>query len=238
MHIPDILLNEHFDDRYFDVVDAVYEAKQIHIGNARVVERVLDSVADKKIFRIGETGFGAGRLLIALMASLDEGGVRGAEIDYCTVEMYPVPAERMGRILGVLGDGAGVYARRLLDAYSRVDTSSPGPHTVVIPGDYGVVNLRLRVGEALEMVEALDAPRGAWFLDGHSPKKNPGIWRAELMAAVGRKTEAGGTATAFTVAGHVRRALSVAGFAVEKTAGCGGKKEALLAVMGGKRGEN
>jgi tRNA 5-methylaminomethyl-2-thiouridine biosynthesis bifunctional protein len=230
--IPDLLLNPRFNDRYFDVVDAVYEAKRIHIGNARIVERIKERTKEGKKVIIGETGFGVGRLLIALMASLDEAGVRGARVDYCTVEMYPVSAERMGRILGFLGEGVGVYARRLVDAYSRADIAAPGLHVLAVPGDFGTVSLNLYVGEALEMVERLPGPCAAWFLDGHAPKKNPDIWREELLAAIGRKTEPGGTVTAFTVAGRVRRALSAAGFSVRKVEGCGGKKEALLAEMG------
>lgn len=231
MDIPTLLLNDHYNDRYFDVVDALSEAKQIHIGNARVIDRVIASAGQKKVFRIGETGFGAGRLLVALLDSLEAGSVRDAVIDYDTVEMHPISVERMERILGIFEDRAARHIRGAVDAYSRIDVAAPGFHTAAISGGYGIVNLNLYVGEALDMAESLAAPRAAWFLDGHAPKKNPDIWRTELMSAVGRKTEIGGTATAFTVAGHVRRALAAAGFRVEKVAGCGGKKEALLGVL-------
>jgi tRNA U34 5-methylaminomethyl-2-thiouridine-forming methyltransferase MnmC len=245
MNIPPILLNARYNDRYFDAVNALSEAEQLHIRNARVVERVSAVASHGKSFKIGETGFGAGRLLVALLSSLDAGlqGVDtggAAVVDYDTVEMHPVPAERMERILGIFKDRDAGTARRIravVDAYSRLDVSTPGPRAAVITGANYTVNLNLYVGEAMEMVESLSALRAAWFLDGHAPKKNPGIWRPELMSAIGRKTEPGGTATAFTVAGSVRRALAAAGFSVEKVAGCGGKKEALLAVFrGGGRG--
>jgi len=248
MNIPTLLLNPRYNDRYFDVVDAVAEAKRIHIGNARIIERINDIVnnnvnhsinigTDKNRFRIGELGFGPGRLLLALIDSLDAVAVtvEPVIIDYNTVEMYPIPAERVERILSVFSDRVRVASRirNVVDAYSRIDIETPGPHSVAVPGVGGgiVVNLNLYVGEAMEMVESLDAPRAAWFLDGHAPKENPDIWRPELLSAVGRKTELGGTATAFTVAGHVRRALAAAGFSVAKVAGCGGKKEALLGTF-------
>jgi len=230
MDIPALLLNERYNDRYFDAVDALYEAKRIHIGNARVVERVR-AAGQEKTFRIGETGFGAGRLLVALLDSLEAGAVRGAAIEYNTVEMNPVSPERMERILGIFEDRAARHIRSVVDAYSRIDVATPGFHSVAVSGGYGAVSLNLYVGEAMEMVESLAAPCAAWFLDGHAPKKNPDIWRPELMSAIGGKTEKGGTATAFTVAGHVRRALAAAGFSVEKVSGCGGKKEALLATF-------
>jgi len=237
MDIPNILLNDRYDDRYFDAVDALSEAKRIHIGNARVIERIGETVSggggvgQKKVFRIGETGFGPGRLLVALLDSLAAGLVRNAAIDYNTVEMHPVPVERMERILSIFEARAAPHIRSAVDAYSRMDVASPGFHTAAICGAYGVVNLNLYVGEAAEMVESLAAPCAAWFLDGHAPKKNPDIWRPELMSAIGRKTEPGGTVTAFTVAGSVRRALSAAGFSVKKVEGCGGKKEALFAAF-------
>jgi tRNA 5-methylaminomethyl-2-thiouridine biosynthesis bifunctional protein len=234
MNIPGILLNDRYGDRYFDAVDALAEAKQIHIGNARVVERASYAVASGgEAFRIGELGFGAGRLLVALLDSLDTAVNTAAvhvHIDYSTVELHPVSVGRMGEILGIFEGYAGIprQLRRVLGAYAGIDTAVPGPHAAVIDGDCWVVNLNLYVGEALEFVESLAEPCAAWFLDGHAPKKNPAIWRQELLSALGRKTSTGGTATSFTVAGHVRRALSAAGFCVEKVKGCGGKKEALL----------
>jgi len=233
MDIPNLLLNDRYDDRYFDVVDALSEAKSIHIANARIVERVRAAATQKRVFRIGETGFGAGRLLVALLDSLDAELPKGFEaaIDYNTVEMYPISAERMGRILSIFEDRAARSVLSVVEAYSRLNVSTSGFHTAVISYNNMIVNLNLYVGEAMEMVDSLSAPCAAWFLDGHAPKKNPDIWRAELMSAIGRKTEAGGTATAFTVAGHVRRALAAAGFSVEKVAGCGGKKEALFGAF-------
>jgi tRNA 5-methylaminomethyl-2-thiouridine biosynthesis bifunctional protein len=80
------------------------------------------------------------------------------------------------------------------------------------------------------MVHALTLPCGAWFLDGHGPKKNPSIWRPELLLAIGEKTETGGACATYTVAGEVRRGLIAAGFSVEQRPGFGGKKAVLKGV--------
>jgi tRNA 5-methylaminomethyl-2-thiouridine biosynthesis bifunctional protein len=77
------------------------------------------------------------------------------------------------------------------------------------------------------MVSALTIPCDTWFLDGHGPKKNPDIWRHELLMAIGEKTKASGTCATFTVAGAVRRGLIDAGFSVEQHPGFGGKKSVL-----------
>jgi len=233
MDIPSRLLNDHYGDRYFDVVDALEEAKRIHVGNSRIVERLSAMPGGGRVLRIGETGFGAGRLLVALMDALEAGGVSGAAIGYDSVELHPITAERMGLILDGFRNRAGRHIDKLTAAYSRLDISRPGWHNCVIEGGFGSISLRLFVGEALDMAASLTEPRDAWFLDGHAPKKNPDIWRAELLSAVGAKTAPGGTATTFTVAGHVRRGLAAAGFSVEKVPGFGGKKEALLGILRG-----
>jgi tRNA U34 5-methylaminomethyl-2-thiouridine-forming methyltransferase MnmC len=62
------------------------------------------------------------------------------------------------------------------------------------------------------------------------PKKNPDIWRPELLMAIGEKTASGGTCATFTVAGAVRRGLASAGFIVEQVPGFVGKKTVLKGV--------
>ncbi|MDH4028988.1 MAG: MnmC family methyltransferase, partial [Nitrospirota bacterium] len=64
-------------------------------------------------------------------------------------------------------------------------------------------------------------------LDGHGPKKNPAMWRPELLMAIGEKTVSSGTCATFTVAGAVRRGLAAAGFSVEQRPGFGGKRSVL-----------
>ena len=95
---------------------------------------------------------------------------------------------------------------------------------------FGSLKLKLWIGEALEMVSALEKPCDVWFLDGHGPKKNPSMWRPELLMAIGEKTKTGGSCSTFTVAVAVQKALKEAGFSVEKLPGCGGKKENLYAL--------
>ena len=99
-----------------------------------------------------------------------------------------------------------------------------------IQHSFGKIELNLWIGEALEMVESLEKSCDVWFLDGHSPKKNPLIWRPELLMAIGEKTKQGGTCSTFTVASAVKSALIEAGFILNKYPGCGGKKHVLQGV--------
>lgn len=230
MEIPTFLLSEHYDDRYFDVVDALEEAKQVFFLGSGFPSLLSAMGADRKNISIGETGFGAGRLLIALLDFLDNCGVTDVAIIYNSVELHPLTSSRMESILSGFRPQVGLLIDLLVQAYDRLDIVQPGWHRVQFTRPFGTLTLNLWIGEALEMVRALTMPCDAWFLDGHSPQKNPSIWRPELLLAIGEKTRAGGACATFTVAGAVRRGLADAGFRVEQRPGYGGKKAVLKGV--------
>jgi tRNA U34 5-methylaminomethyl-2-thiouridine-forming methyltransferase MnmC len=227
VHIPPHLVNEHYDDRYFDVVNAIEEAKHIFFRGTGIMEILYASGTLRKELRIGETGFGAGRLLIALMDFLDNLGLTDIAINYNSVELHPVTSGRMASILGGFRKESGQLVDLLVRTYSSIDISLPGWHRIRLIRPFGILTLNLWIGEALGMVNALAIPCDAWFLDGHGPKKNPAMWRRELLMAIGEKTVAGGTCATFTVAGAVRRRLIAAGFSVEQRPGFGRKKSVL-----------
>jgi tRNA 5-methylaminomethyl-2-thiouridine biosynthesis bifunctional protein len=230
MQVPPYLVNEHYNDRYFDVVNAIEEAKQIYFQGNNIAEILLVKEPKKKIFRIGETGFGAGRLLVALLDFLDNYDFTGLTIEYNSVELHPITSDRMASILEGFRTTVGPLIDLLVRSYRRIEITRPGWHQVRLTRPFGVLILNLWIGEALEMVRALATPCDAWFLDGHGPKKNPSIWRPELLLAIGEKTRGRGTCATFTVAGAVRRGLIAAGFSVERRPGFGGKKSVLAGV--------
>jgi tRNA U34 5-methylaminomethyl-2-thiouridine-forming methyltransferase MnmC len=230
VQIPPYLVNEHYDDRYFDVVNAIEEARHIYFQGSGIMDIFSEGGPAGKEFRIGETGFGAGRILISLMDFLDNCGSTDLSITYNSVELHPITFERMASILGGFRTETGPLIDLLVQAYSRIDIARPGWHQIQLTRPFGSLTLNLWIGEALEMLHALTTPCDAWFLDGHGPKKNPSMWRHELLLAIGEKTVPGGTCATYTVAGDVRRSLSAAGFSVEQRPGFGGKKSVLRGI--------
>jgi tRNA U34 5-methylaminomethyl-2-thiouridine-forming methyltransferase MnmC len=230
MHIPPYLVNEHYGDRYFDVVNAIEEAKHVFFEGSGIGDILSAAGQGRKEIRIGETGFGAGRVLVSLMDFLDNSGTTDLSITYNSVELHPVTSGRMDSILGGFRPVAGPLIDLLVSSYSTLEITRPGWHWLQLDRPFGILNLNLWVGEALEMVNALTVPCDSWFLDGHGPKKNPSIWRNELLLAIGEKTVAGGTCATYTVAGGVRRGLEAAGFSVEQRPGFGGKKSVLRGI--------
>ena len=222
-------MNEHFDDRYFDVLDAFEEAKHIYFHGSNLIERI-SSIDSDKPFIIGETGFGAGRILISLLDFLDNSGIKNINITYNSVELHPITSERMFLILDGFRAKAGSLIDQLVQAYSNFEITRPGWHQLKLERPFGILTLNLWLGEALEMVQALPITCDAWFLDGHGPKKNPLIWRPELLKEIAQKTKTGGTFATFTVAVAVTRELMDAGFSVEQFPGFGRKRAVLRGV--------
>lgn len=229
MQIPSHLVNEHYDDRYFDVVNAIQEAWQVFIDGNRIIERVKarDQLTP---FHIGETGFGAGRILVALLEQCRRANLTNVNIVYHSVELHPLTSEKMDAILACFREIAGESISALLHQYSMVDLSVKGLHQFVLDQPFGTIAVDLWIGEVLEMVTGLSVCCDAWFLDGHGPKKNPAMWRPELLFAISNKTVHGGTFATYTVAGDVRRGLQKSGFDIEKVQGFGGKKSVMQGV--------
>ncbi|MDX9713972.1 MAG: tRNA (5-methylaminomethyl-2-thiouridine)(34)-methyltransferase MnmD [Dissulfurispiraceae bacterium] len=226
MQIPDYLMNRHYNDRYFDVVNAIEEAKHIFFDGTDIISRL----SLNRQLNIGETGFGAGRVVIALMDYLEGRSINGLSITYNTAELHPVTAAQMSDILDDFKKPVGHLIEQFIHTYSSIDISVHGWHEIEIKRPFGSIKINLWIGEALEMVNALHSPCDVWFLDGHAPKKNPDIWRHELLMAIGEKTVSGGACATYTVAGAVRRSLAKAGFEVQQRPGAGGKKAVLKGI--------
>jgi tRNA 5-methylaminomethyl-2-thiouridine biosynthesis bifunctional protein len=230
MLIPSYLVNEKFGDRYFDVVNALDEAQQIYFRNNNLIERIAEGMESKTPFIIGETGFGAGRVVVSLIEFMKKSCLKNVCIEYNSVELYPMSPERMLSILSIFKERVGEEIDALVKVYRNIELSVVGWHSMEIPQSFGTIKVNLWIGEALEMVNALEKSCDVWFLDGHSPKKNPSIWRPELLMAIGEKTKTGGTCASFTVSVAVRKALTAAGFVINKLPGCGVKNEVLFGV--------
>ncbi len=227
MHIPSNLVNYHYNDRYFDVVNAIQEAKQVFFEGTSILDKLKASSTEPKGIIIGETGFGAGRTFVALLQYLDDNGITNASVTYNSVELHPLTANQMELILQQFRGQTGSLTDLFIESYNSIDITKHKWHQIQLNRPFGVITLNLRIGEALSMVNELDTLCDAWFLDGHCPSKNPAMWRPELLTAIGEKTKYHGTCATYTVAGIVKRGLIKAGFHVEKVQGFGGKREVL-----------
>ncbi len=161
--------------------------------------------------RIFELGFGLG---VNFAVTLRHARRHGAFLDYRAVEAEPVPLEVLEAVL------------RPLDAewFARI-----APHW---GGSLEVATCEFRL--RLEVVRVQDGftagvrVRYVYF-DPFSPRANPEVWTPAVYRKMFDLLEPGGVLVTYSVAGHVRRGLAVAGFGVERIPGWGGKRHWLRA---------
>ncbi|MGE0181308.1 MAG: bifunctional tRNA (5-methylaminomethyl-2-thiouridine)(34)-methyltransferase MnmD/FAD-dependent 5-carboxymethylaminomethyl-2-thiouridine(34) oxidoreductase MnmC [Parvularculaceae bacterium] len=207
-----------FDDIYFSG-DGLEETRHVFLAGNDLASRFSEAGR----FAIGELGFGSG---LNILAAWDlwrrTAKPAGARLELLSFEKHPLSAEDLGRTHAALPDIAELSAR-LIALYPAL---MRGRRRIALDAD---VALTLVFDDARDGLRNTDAAIDAWFLDGFAPAKNPDMWSEEIFAEIARLSKQGATASTFTVAGSVRRAMQAAGFNVEKRAGYGRKREMLTA---------
>lgn len=211
-----------YGDVYFSKSDGQAETRHVFIDGNALTERFQH--CKKPVFTIGETGFGTGlNLLVAWQcwAALPE---PKPDLHFITLDLHPLPLEALERAQAAWPE-LSEFAQALRLAYPPL---WPGKHRRYLAD--GRITVDFLWGEAREMLTAYQpaASEGrvdAWFLDGFSPAKNPAMWQEALYTQLARLSEADATLATFTSAGHVRRGLGDAGFAMRKVAGHAHKRE-------------
>ncbi|WP_374471521.1 tRNA (5-methylaminomethyl-2-thiouridine)(34)-methyltransferase MnmD [Phenylobacterium sp.] len=213
-----------FGDVYFSTEDGLAETRAVFLQGCGLP----DAWAGRRRFVVGELGFGTGLNILALLDLWRRHRPPGGVLHVFSVEAFPITAAEAGRAHARWPELAEVA--RLLVA--RWPGRARGLHRVDLP-ELGAV-LDLAVLDVREALAGWSGLADAWFLDGFSPALNPQMWGEDVMALVGARSAPGARAATFTVAGHVRRALAAAGFAVEKRPGFGRKRERLEARRPGQ----
>lgn len=211
----DVPVSTRFDDPYFSLEDGLAETRHVFLQGNDLPARFTDG------FHVAELGFGTGLNLLTTLAAWRQSGQSGT-LHYTSFEAYPLPANAMQRAqsrFAELRDIADALAPFWQENARRI--TLPDLHFTLITGD------------ARKTLPAWENQADAWYLDGFSPAKNPELWEAALLHAVGRHTRPGGTIATYTAAGFVRRGLAAAGFDVTRIKGYGRKRHMSVAVKHG-----
>lgn len=176
-------------------------------------------------FVIGETGFGTGQNVLAAARLFLDTAPSGSTLHVVSVEKHPIPKADLARLYPA-DHPLAALANELVANYPDL---IPGAHRLELAG--GRIVLTLLFGDALEILPRARARVDAWFLDGFAPAKNPQMWQPPLFEAMARLSAPGATFATFTCARMVRDGLAAAGFAFEKRAGFGRKREMLVGQL-------
>lgn len=188
-----------FDDPYFSLAGGLAETRHVFLAGNDLPARLRPG------FQVAELGFGTGLNLLAL-AELAQVPIR-----FTSFEAFPMALDQLERAHAAF-PGLAALSEALRRGYAA-------RHFWL-----GQVEVELIVGDARDTLPAWQGMADAWFLDGFSPARNPELWEPALMGEVGAHTVPGGTFATYSAAGHVRRALEAAGFAVERAPGHAGKR--------------
>ena len=197
-------VSRRFDDPYFSLCGGLAEARHVFLAGNGLPQRLTPG------FHVAELGFGTGLNLLALaqMATVP--------LRFTSFEAFPLDLAQMTRAHEAFPELRDLAAE-LRAGHGRFRV--------------GLVDAEVIVGDARAMLPVWDGRADAWFLDGFAPARNPELWGEALLAEVARHTAAGGTAATYSAAGHVRRALTAAGFTVERQPGFGTKRHMTTAVL-------
>lgn len=209
--------SESYDDVYHSADGGPGQARHVFIEGNELPLRWRR----RDLFVVVETGFGLGLNFLATWSAWRDDPDRPARLHFISVEKHPLSAAELSR----------AHLRwPELDPLSRQLAALWPP---LVPGfqrlhfEAGRVNLTLLFGDAEPSLARLDARVDAFFLDGFSPERNPGMWSAALMARLARLAARDATFATYSAAGSVRETLTAAGFEVEKRPGYGRKREML-----------
>ncbi|MFO1166177.1 MAG: tRNA (5-methylaminomethyl-2-thiouridine)(34)-methyltransferase MnmD [Paracoccus sp. (in: a-proteobacteria)] len=194
-----IPVSRRFDDPYFSLNGGLDETRHVFLGGNDLPARLCPG------FHIAELGFGTGLNLLALAR------IATVPVRFTSFEAYPMSGDELAR--------AHAAFPELADLSAQLRDGWPARRFNV-----GQVSAEVIEADARAALPAWPGRADAWFLDGFSPAKNPELWGADLMAEVASHTAPGGTFATYTAAGHVRRALAAAGFAVTRAPGFAGKR--------------
>src|SRR5258705_9034197 len=209
--------SDEFQDVYHSSHGGLAQSRHVFLTGNRLPKRWRGRDA----FVILETGFGLGLNFLAAWDAWRADGARPRRLHFLSVESRPLDAKDLAAALAGFEELAPL-ARALVAAWPP---PLAGFHRLHFDG--GNVILTLLLGDACAVLPQLIACVDAYFLDGFSPAKNPGIWSPEVVRELARVAAPDATLATWTVAGGVRAALADAGFAVEKQAGFASKREML-----------
>lgn len=195
-----------FDDPYFSKADGLAETQHVFLAGNGLPERFAPG------FAVAELGFGTGLTLAVMRQAWRVSGMNGP-LRFTSFEAFPMPTAAMRTALEAF-DGVSGLIDDVCAALERGDTQLQTDD----------LDFNLVLGDARDSLPRWTGKANAWCLDGFAPAKNPELWEPDLLSAVAAHSAPGGSFATYSAAGHVRRALVAAGFAVTRVPGFGRKR--------------
>lgn len=220
LNLDGIPYSSRFDDIYHSRGGGLAQAREVFMAG----NRLPHAWRGREHFTILETGFGQGLSFLATWQAWLEDQDRCRRLHFVSVEQFPFTRQDLTRLHAQYPEVAEL-GNALREAWPWL---TEGVHRLELAG--GAVILTLVLGEATKWLPELQLSADAIYLDGFAPDKNPELWSDPVYRQLRRLAHEHTTLATYTVAGHVRRGLSDAGFLVERVQGFAGKRQMLQGV--------
>ena len=212
-----ILTEDGSNSLYVPEIDECYHSSHGAIQESRhiFIEAGLKQCRKSEI-NVLEVGFGTGLNAFLTMIEAERSG---KQIQYVSLEKYPVEAEKALRLNypEELSPGKRSYFELMhLSAWNKKIQVTPFFSLEKIETDF----------TQYAPVDKFDVV----FFDAFSPEKQPEMWTQERFELIYRHCNHGAMLTTYCAKGAVRRAMQAAGFTMERLAGPPGKREILRGV--------
>lgn len=207
-----------YDDVYHSASGGIAQARHVFLAGNDLPRRWQG----RSTFVIAETGFGLGLNFLCTWQAWRSDPRRCEVLQFISAEKHPLVGDDLYRAHSAWPG----LEREAAELRAHWPGLGGGEHRIAL--DEGRVVLRLLFGDAVECLSLLDAAVDAFYLDGFSPAKNPELWSLAVFRQLARLSAPAATLATWSVAGHVRRGLQDAGFAVERRSGFAGKRQMLV----------
>jgi queuine tRNA-ribosyltransferase len=199
------------------VIGAAVESERLYVAQSRLGERLLEPGSPLVLFDVGLGA--AGNALAAIRA------VRSAPAGRRPLILVSFERELGALTLACSDDGA----RRL--GWSAEETAAT--RALVDGGRHQEPGLTwdLRLGEALDRLDAEPLRADVVYWDPFSPKVNGPLWTAAAFARLAARCAPGATLFTYSTATATRSALLLAGFVVGRGDPSGPKEETTAAAL-------
>jgi tRNA U34 5-methylaminomethyl-2-thiouridine-forming methyltransferase MnmC len=201
------------DETYHSTHGAVTESRHVYIEKGLDFWRAAHPKA--KAVTVFEMGLGTGT---NAMLAMDWCVANDCKMRYYSVEKFPLGPDLMKEYWGPkslieVDDLVSQDVSRRSDAMH----SSPWEQWIEIPlglGGFEIFKHKSDIRDA-EIPDEIDVV----FWDAFGPKKQDGVWGAELFQPIFNAMQQGGIFVTYSASGDVKRALKEVGFGVEKLDG-------------------
>lgn len=204
IYIPDL------DETYHSFYGAIQEAQHVFIREG------LQKIKKQKI-KVFEVGFGTGLNALLSMGYSQQNSI---EIDYSTIESYPVEKELINKLnyLELLGSN-------FQEEFDFLHSCEWGKKQQ-IKNNF----LFNKIYQKLADYELEKSHYDLIYFDAFGPKIQPAMWSLEILQDMFNGLVSGGVLVTYCAQGQFKRNLKTLGFIVENIPGPPGKREMTCAT--------